>query len=236
MNENSGEEKNDLEKNSGITNQADEEKDPLTDLPAEIEVSDETKVDQSSSPIEESGELEQLSTVGENTVNEATGQETNGILVNNDSQDDLAARDEEKPCEDIDLEVTQKSEQESQQNDGKVQVVEVIPSQETLTRKLETIDENDDGKLDFEKVAKETFNSLPTTKITEDTFIEAMKYYAEHWQMNTADGNISKEDFLAFWQKFSDLFDEIDQNKDQTIVVIEITNFLKGIVVKYFNF
>jgi len=227
VNENSGEEKIDLEKNSGINNQADEEKAPLTDLPAEIEVSDETQVDQSSSPIEESGELEQLSTVGENTVNEATGQETNGILVNNDSQDNMAARDEEKPCEDIDLEVTQKSEQESQQNDGQVQVVEVIPSQETLTRKLETIDENDDGKLDFEKVAKETFNSLPTTKITEDTFIEAMKYYAEHWQMNTADGNISKEDFLAFWQKFSDLFDEIDQNKDQTIVVIEITNFLK---------
>ena len=53
--------------------------------------------------------------------------------------------------------------------------------------------------------------------------------------MNTADGNISKEDFLAFWQKFSDLFDEIDQNKDQTIVVIEITNFLKGTEVKCFK-
>ena len=153
VNENSGEEKIDLEKNNGIYNQADEEKVPLTDLPAEIEVSYETQVDQSSSPIEESGDLEQLSTVGENTVNEATGQETNAILVNNDSQDNMAARDEEKPCEDIDLEVTQTSEQESQQNDGQVQVVEVIPSQETLTRKLETIDENDDGKLDFEKVA-----------------------------------------------------------------------------------
>ena len=46
--------------------------------------------------------------------------------------------------------------------------------------------------------------------------------------MKTCDGNVSKEDFLAFWQKFSDLFEEIDQNKDQTIVVIEITNFLKG--------
>jgi len=50
--------------------------------------------------------------------------------------------------------------------------------------------------------------------------------------MDTSDGKISKDDFLAFWQKFTDLFDEIDQNKDQTIVVIEVTNFLKGSLIQ----
>ncbi|CBY39246.1 unnamed protein product [Oikopleura dioica] len=146
--------------------------------------------------------------------------------------------DEDKPFKDEKLNLTPESivdqtndsknqSETSPQEDDQITLLEIIPSQETLTRKLEKIDENYDGNMDFEKVAKETFNSLTSTKIKEETFIEAIKHYAEHWQMDTSDGKISKDDFLAFWQKFTDLFDEIDQNKDQTIVVIEVTNFLK---------
>ena len=138
--------------NEKCDNQADEETAADIDLPAEIGESEETQVDQSSSSIEGSEELEQLSSAGNNTVIEATEKDTNGVLVTDDDQDNLAARDEKKPGENVKLEVTQKCEQESSQKEDQVQVAEVIPSQETLTRKLDTIDENDDGKLDFEKV------------------------------------------------------------------------------------
>jgi len=228
----SGEEITDIEKVT--SKQAANETASVTDLEVEDSIqtdgSVEISVEQSSSQIEQEHDVNKKSEDG-------TGlQNTNEILVIKDDQDNLGEEDqdnldEEKPGDEVNLHVQQESESEKQlespEEDHQTQVFEVIPSQETLTRKLEQIDENNDGKLDFEKVAKETFDSLPATKITEDTFIDAMKYYAEHWQMKTCDGNVSKEDFLAFWQKFSDLFDEIDQNKDQTIVVIEITNFLK---------
>ena len=162
VNENSGDEISNLEKDNGLNNQADEK--TASHSTAESQEFINNPADQSSSTIEGSGELEQLSTAGENIVTEAAGQDTDGILVNNDDQDNFAACDEEEPDEDVGLEATQKSEhsEESQQKEDQAQVIEVIPSQETLTRKLETIDENDDGKLDFEKVAYVDHKLTPT--------------------------------------------------------------------------
>ncbi|CBY40279.1 unnamed protein product, partial [Oikopleura dioica] len=93
--------------------------------------------------------------------------------------------DEDKPFKDEKLNLTPESivdqtndsknqSETSPQEDDQITLLEIIPSQETLTRKLEKIDENYDGKMDFEKVAKETFNSLTSPKIKEETFIEAI--------------------------------------------------------------
>jgi len=72
--------------------------------------------------------------------------------------------DEDKPFKDEKLNLTPESivdqtndsknqSETSPQEDDQITLLEIIPSQETLTRKLEKIDENYDGKMDFEKVA-----------------------------------------------------------------------------------
>merc|ERR1712157_463079 len=74
-------------------------------------------------------------------------------------------------------------------------------------------------------------NKFEMASSSHEQFKKAAIYYIGEWKLGSGENGdqMTEEQFVAFWQKFFDLFNSVDSNvKDKKLSVIEIKQFLES--------